>query len=106
MTCTNKFLADHSMKKFTSNNIMEQKAKKFGASELGTSKTKSKRFYVVFKGKKINFGSKTGSTFIDHHDSKIKQAWRQRHSKIKNKNGEYVYKLKTSPSFWSWNLLW
>ena len=85
---------------------MDQKAIKLGATELGVSNQKAKRLYIVYNGKKINFGSKTGLTFIDHHDENIRNAWRQRHSKIKNKKGQYVYKLKTSPSFWSWNLLW
>ena len=85
---------------------MDAKSEKLGASEIGNSKVNGKRFYVVYNGKRINFGSKTGSTFIDHHDEDVRKAWRQRHSKIKNKQGQYVYKLKTSPSFWSWNLLW
>ena len=85
---------------------MNAKAEKLGASEIGVSKVKSKRFYVVYNSKRINFGSKTGSTFIDHHDIDVRKAWRQRFSKIKNKKGQYVYKLKTSPAFWSWNLLW
>ena len=54
----------------------------------------------------INFGSDIGSTFIDHHDEKKRRAWQARHSKIKNKQGKYVYKLPSSPAFWSWHLLW
>ena len=85
---------------------MEKRAEKYGASDLGISRAKGKRLYVIYQGKRINFGSKTGSTFLDHGDNKKRHAWQQRHSKIKNKQGEYVYKLKTSPSFWSWHLLW
>ena len=85
---------------------MESKAQKYGATEIGTSKVKGKRMYVIYDGKRINFGSQTGSTFIDHNDSQIRSAWRKRHSKIKNKKGQFVYKLKSSPSFWSWHLLW
>jgi len=90
---------------------MEQKARRLGASEFVFSDRKDKRFYVkrfyvVYDNKIIHFGLKHGHTFIDHHD-KIKRAnWRKRHSKIKNKRGEYVYLLKSSPSFWSYNLLW
>jgi hypothetical protein len=62
--------------------------------------------YVVYDKKIIHFGLKNGHTFIDHH-AKMKRAnWRKRHGKIKNKKGEYVYSLKNSPSFWSFNLLW
>ena len=85
---------------------ISNKAYSLGASEIGFSKVKGKRLYVIYDNKKINFGSDVGSTFIDHNDDKKRKAWRARHSKIKNKEGQFVYKLKTSPSFWSYNLLW
>ena len=85
---------------------MDLKAKNLGASAFGVSKAKGKRYYVIYNNKIINFGSKTGSTFIDHRDQTKRRAWRARHSKIKNKQGKYVYKLPSSPSFWSWHLLW
>ena len=83
---------------------IKQKALKLGASDFGESK--DKRFYVVYNGKKINFGSRTGSAYIDHKDDKKKVAWYARHSKIKNKSGEYVINDKTSSSFWSAKILW
>jgi hypothetical protein len=61
---------------------------------------------VIYQAKKINFGSKTGSTFYDHKDKTKRKAWHARHSKIKNKLGETVINNKNSPSFWSSNLLW
>ena len=64
---------------------MDAKAEKLGALEIGVTKVKSKRFYVVYNSKRINFGSKTGLTFIDHHDIDVRKAWRQRFSKIKIK---------------------
>lgn len=88
---------------------MEQlrlKAMSLGADEFGKSSTKSKRFYVLYDGKLINFGAKNASTFIDHKDPKKQKAWLARHSKIINKNGLYVMRLKSSPSFWSHNILW
>ena len=85
---------------------ISNKACSLGASEIGFSKVKGKRLYVIYDNKKINFGSDVGSTFIDHNDDKKRKAWRARHSKIKNKGGQFAYKLKTSPSFWSYNLLW
>jgi len=54
----------------------------------------------------LHFGSKTGKTFIDHKDEIKKNNWYARHSKIKNKDGQYVINLKSSPSYWSANLLW
>ena len=82
------------------------KAEKLGATDFGKSTTKNKRFYVIYKGKKINFGSKTGSAFIDHHDKLIKKNWRARHSKIIRDDGVPFYKIKTSPEFWAWKILW
>ena len=82
------------------------KALNRGASAFGRSAVKGKRFYVIYKGKRINFGSSTGKTFFDHRDKKKKNAWRARHSKIKNKKGEYVIRLPTSASYWASTLLW
>jgi len=81
------------------------KAISLGATDFGFSNTANKRFYVIYNNKKINFGSKYGRAYIDHHDEGKQNAWYARHSKIKNKHGEYVINLKTSPAYWS-NLLW
>lgn len=85
---------------------LEQKAKQLGATEFGFSRMKDKRYYVIYEGKRINFGSKTGQTFLDHRNKALKDAWYARHSQIKNKQGEYVINLKTSPDYWSANILW
>lgn len=82
------------------------KALRLGAADFGESKIKNKRYYVVYNEKIINFGSKNGSTYIDHKDKVKKDNWFKRHSKIKNKKGEYVINNKESASFWSANLLW
>lgn len=81
------------------------KAKKYGADELGLSKTQNKMYYVKYGGKIINFGAKGASTFLDHHNEKLKAAWRARHSKVL-KNGQPAYKDKTSPEFWNWHITW
>jgi len=85
---------------------LRSKALSLGATEFGQSKAKGKRFYVIYQGKRINFGSATGKTFIDHGDKKIRDAWRARHSKIKLKDGRYAYKVKSTPEWWNWNLTW
>jgi hypothetical protein len=85
---------------------VRSKALSYGATEFGKSKVKGKRFYVIYDGKRINFGSDVGSSFIDHHDEKKRKAWYARHSKIKNKLGEYVINLKSSPDWWSAKILW
>ena len=58
--------------------------------------------------KTINFGLwpfSANGTYIDHHDNKIRDAWRARHSKIM-KDGKTAYLDKSSPEYYSWNLLW
>ena len=80
------------------------KAIALGATDFGISNRKGKRFYVIYN-KPIHFGSDTNNTFIDHHDEKIRKAWKARHSKIL-KDGKPAYKNKTSPEFWSYNILW
>jgi len=82
------------------------RAVKLGATDFGISKTKNKRFYIIYNNKKINFGSKLGQTYIDHNDNIKKKNWRARHSKIINSEGKPFYKIKTSPEYWSWHLLW
>lgn len=84
---------------------LNTKAKKYGAAELGISKTQNKKYYVKYNNKIINFGAKEGHTFLDHHDENIRAAWRARHSKIL-KNGHPAYKDKTSPEFWNWHITW
>ena len=75
---------------------------------LSIASAKGKRFSIVVDGKKINFGSYPflDGTFIDHSDEKIRENWRKRHSKIKLKNGTLAYLDKSSPEYYSWNLLW
>ena len=85
---------------------LRKKALALGATDFGKSKVKHKRFYVIYNGKKINFGLDTGSTYIDHKDKKKRNAWQARHSKIKLKDGTPAYKNKNQSSYWSWNLLW
>ena len=58
---------------------LKEKAFKLGALEFGMSKTKGKRFYVIYDDKKINFGSNTNNTFKDHKDIQKRKAWRARH---------------------------
>jgi hypothetical protein len=68
----------------------------------------SKRFKITKNNKTIHFGLwpfNGKGTYIDHNDDKIRDAWRKRHSKI-IKNGKPAYKDKSSPEYYSWNLLW
>ena len=82
------------------------KAKALGADDLRQSTRQGKRYMVLYNDRWIHFGSRTGSTYIDHKDDQKRSAWRARHSKITNSKGELVHKLKTSPSYWAWHILW
>jgi hypothetical protein len=43
------------------------------------SNRRDKRFKAEFPNKTVHFGSKGGSTFIDHKDSETKANWKKRH---------------------------
>jgi hypothetical protein len=77
--------------------------------QLDISKAKNKRFVLIKDGKRINFGLFPYSgkgTYLDHGDNKIKSAWIARHSKIKLKDGRQAYKVKDSPEYLSYSILW
>jgi len=85
---------------------LRQRAFDLGATGFGISKAKEKRFYVIYKNKRINFGLKGGSAFIDHGDEAKRKAWLARHKKIRKKDGSLAHLNKTSPSYWSTQILW
>jgi hypothetical protein len=85
---------------------LHDKAMKLGASNFGYSKAKGKKYFVVYDGKTINFGAKGMSDFTKHKDEDRRKRYYARHSKIKDKSGKKVITQKSSPSFWSYNLLW
>ena len=85
---------------------LRKKAVSLGADSFDYSKVKGKRFQVKYDGKTISFGSKSGSTYYDHQLDELKDAWYKRHSAILNKQGQRVIELKTSPSYWSAQILW
>jgi len=82
------------------------KALRLGATDFGVSKAKGKKYYVIYAGKRINFGAKGMSDFTIHKDKKRRDRYRARHSKIRKKDGGLAYKDRRSASFWSWRILW
>lgn len=82
------------------------------------SNLKNKKYSVITpKGYKIHFGDwwyehyedTTGIgwfSWLNHKDKKRRELYWARHEKIKNKNGEYVYKDPESPEYYSYNYLW
>jgi hypothetical protein len=85
---------------------LKTKALNLGADAFKTSTRKGKKYMVLYNGKTIHFGAKGMSDYTIHRDKDRRDRYRARHSKIKLKNGKPAYKVKTSPAFWSWHLLW
>jgi hypothetical protein len=85
---------------------LEKQAIQLGATEFGRSRAKNKKYYVVYKGKKIHFGDTRYEDYTTHGDSERRKRYLARAKKIKNKEGRYTYRDKNSPNFWSVNLLW
>ena len=74
--------------------------------KIENSNLKNKRFKVILNdGSFYNFGLRTGSTFIDHHDKVKRENYRKRH--YNNKIEKYLIDNYTpSPSLFSYYLLW
>lgn len=85
---------------------LRKKALSLGASDLRKSKKKGKKYDVIYKGKVISFGSEGMSDFTIHKDKERRDRYRTRHSKIKLKDGRLAYKVKGTPAFFSWHILW
>ena len=73
--------------------------------DIRKSTNTEKKLMAIFyeDGKKIktvHFGSKLGSSYIDHGDDKIKNAWTARH-KVRGTFNDYK-----SPSALAYHVLW
>ena len=86
---------------------LKQKALKLGATGFGRSNKPGKRFFVIYKSERIDFGSDSRETFFDIKDKDKRKNWYARHStNINKKTGKPFIQEKTSPLFWSSRLLW
>jgi hypothetical protein len=56
-------------------------------------------------GKKYNFGLDKGSTYIDHHNPKLRDAYRARHLANATEH-QLIANLVPSPSLFSYFILW
>lgn len=76
---------------------------------ISNSSIEGKRYKVVLydkndeKVKTVNFGSKGGSTFLEHKDLVTRQNWLNRHSKL---NEDWSKKGMCTAGFWSRWFLW
>ena len=86
--------------------LLARRALYLGASSFCYSSAKNKKYFVVYEGKKINFGDKRYQDFLIHGDSNRRRLYRERASRIRDKNGVISYLNKHSPNYWSYHLLW
>lgn len=85
---------------------LAEKAFSYGATKFGKSRAKNKRFYVIYNGKRINFGDPNAFTYADGATKQKRDSYRARHRKILLKNGQPAYLNKSQPAFWAYNILW
>jgi len=75
--------------------------------DLKRSTRKGKKWMVIHRdNSKTHFGAYGMSDFNIHKDPARRDRYRTRHSKIKLKDGRLAYKVKGTPAFYSWYLLW
>lgn len=84
----------------------QKKALMFGASNLQKSSRKNKKFVVSYGGEEIHFGDSRYQDFTQHKDKKRRDSYLKRARGIRNKEGRQTYRDKTSPNYWSVNILW
>ena len=84
----------------------KNKAINNGATEFGVSSRKNKKFYVRYNGKAIHFGDSRYKDYTQHGDPVRRKSYKARASKIKNKNGQLTYKMKSAANYWAYHILW
>ena len=78
----------------------------YGAKNLEYSHKTNKKYVVTLKNNnKIHFGDTRFEDYLIHKNNDRRNRYRKRASKIKDKDGNFTYKDKNSPNFWSYHLL-
>jgi len=85
---------------------LREKALSLGATDFGESKVKGKKYYVIYNGRRINFGASGYSDYTKHKDEDRRENYRARHQAIKTKDGKPAYLNKNQPAYWAYHLLW
>ena len=86
--------------------MLIERARQLGATALRRSWRQGKKWAVLYEGKWIHFGAKGYDDYTVHGDADRRASYRARHGAIKTKDGRIARMVKTSPAFWSWELLW
>jgi hypothetical protein len=87
-------------------NALRDKAKRLGADDLRRSWRKGKKWVVLYRGALIHFGALGYEDYTTHRDPDRRARYRRRHRGILLADGRAAYRVKTSPAYWSWYLLW
>lgn len=85
---------------------LRTKAKKLGAESLTPSWRQKKKWAVLYRGSWIHFGATGFEDFTQHRDPIRRANYRRRHGAIRLADGRLAHKVKTSPAYWAWTLLW
>jgi len=85
---------------------LETNARFRGATNFGLSDRLNKKYFVVYDGKKIHFGSRSYKDFTIHGDKRRRDNYRTRHKSIKLISGKPAYLDKRQPAYWSYWILW
>lgn len=89
-------------------NKVKKKAKAMkikGVIEMSNRKGK-KLMITTPEGRKIHFGSDVSNTFLEGASEQKRNAYRARASKIKNKQGQFTYKIPGTANYYAYNILW
>lgn len=77
---------------------------------IGPSNRINKRYRADFmmdgKWRIVHFGQLGAVTYLDRRDSRKKNAYQSRASKIRDKSGEVTYNKAGTANSFSYNLLW
>lgn len=82
------------------------RAARLSATEITKSWRKGKKLAVLYRGSWIHFGAAGMSDFTIHKDKERRARYRKRHRGILLGDGRPAYRVKTSPAYWAWHLLW
>ena len=85
---------------------LERESINRGATKFGVSTKGNSKYFVIYKGKTIHFGSRIHKDYTFHKDSERKERYRNRHRGILKKDGTPAYLDKTKPAYWAWWILW
>ena len=83
--------------------IARQKGLMKYIKEIGYSKAKGKKYYVItIDNKKVNWGASNMDDYLQHHDKERRKNFKDRFRSTFEKNKNNYNK----PIFWSYNLTW